>query len=363
MLPYLLSRRQVFRLTFGSALGLGLGTQRIWAAAAEAVAGWPDGQPVKVIVPGAPGNLAYNMMRFFLAERLGAAFGVVVDVVDRANRNYAAGAEPGVAVDAPDQLRDPEGVADLLKAAPDGHTLAFADISQLVRASYLGKTAYDLTRDFAPVASLFAAPVLLLATSALPAQDAPDFKAWLARAKQKPGAIRWAARGSASLGHLILEQVKIAAGVNIAHVPYPDGGGAIIADALAGKFDLLAVPAGPALIRPIKDGRLRPLAVSAPARLDKQLPNVPTLAELGLASANLSSIYGFFAPAATPQPILQRLTQVVNAQSRDAEVRHHIDAQGLVAVSGSAADFLRVITEMAGNIHAALQNAGIKTAA
>jgi tripartite-type tricarboxylate transporter receptor subunit TctC len=355
----------MFGLALGSALGLGLGARQTWAAAPAAFTptGWPSGQPITVIVPGAPGNLPYNMMKFFLAERFGAAFGVAVNVVDRADQDYSAGAEPGVAVNAPpDQFHDAVGVAGLVKAAPDGHTLAFADISELVRAFYLGKISYDPAKDFAPVASLFAAPVLLLATSALSAQDTADFKALLARAKQKPGALQWATRGAGSLGHLILEQVQAAAGVNIAPVPYPDDA-AITADALAGKFDLLAIPAGPALIRPIKDGQLRPLAVAAPARLKEQLPGVPTLAELDLPSANLSSIFGFFAPAGTPSFILQKLTQVINAQSRDAEVQHHIDAQGLVAVSGSAANFSRAMTEMAGYIRAALQRAGIKTVA
>ena len=363
-----LSRRQTLGLALGSALGLGLNAQQAWAAASAAaaspaVAGWPGGRPIRVIVPGAPGNLAYNMMRSLFAARLGVGFGVVVDVQapGLSGQDYEAGALPGVVVNDKDSSHAPGGMDGLVKAAPDGHTLAFADVSQLARAFYLGKAPYDPAKSFVPVASLFATPVLLLATSALSPQDAGDLPALLARAKQKPGSIRWASSGPVSLGHLILEQVKVAAGVNITHVPYTDNA-ALMADALAGKFELLAMPAGPVAIAQIRAGRLRPLAVGAPARLKEPMPRVPTLAELGLPSANLSAVFGFFAPTGTPPQIVQQLNQTINTQSHDAEVRHHIDAEDLVAIGGSAADFARVITETASNIRAALQAAGIKTA-
>jgi tripartite-type tricarboxylate transporter receptor subunit TctC len=296
------------------------------------------------------------MLRFFLAERLGVAFGVVVDVQDsdRARQDYLAGTAPGVVVNQKNQYHGPAGMVGLAKAAPDGHTLAFAVASPMALAFCLGKAPYDPAKDFVPVASLFAAPVLLLATPALSRQDAPDFPALLARAKQKPGAIRWATMGDMPLGHLILEQIKAAAGVNIEQAPHPSGE-SVLSDALAGEFELLAISAGPIVIGSIRSGRLRPLAVSAPVRVKEQLASVPTLAELGLPGANLSSVFGFFAPAGTSPEIVQKFNQTVNAQSHDAELRHHIDAEGLVAIGGSPADFVRIITETEGYIRVALQ--------
>jgi tripartite-type tricarboxylate transporter receptor subunit TctC len=327
-----LTRRQALGLALGSALGL----EPAWAAPAVSpapAANWPDQKPIKVIVPHAPGGLASNMMRAYLADRVGPELETKMKVQS----------QPGT-----------DGMAALARAAPDGYTLAFADTVLLTLAPLLGKTPYDPARDFAPIASVCAWPVLLMATPALARRDIPDFPALLARARAAPGIIRCAtAGGPAALGRLILEQIKTAAGVDIAHVPYP-ADGPLVADALAGKFDLLVMPSEPGLIRQIKAAQLRPLAVSAPARIKEQLPRVPTLAELGLPSANLSPVLGFFAPAGTPPDIVEKLNRAINTQSRDAEVRHHIDAIGLVAINGSAADFSRVIAGTTGNLRAAL---------
>jgi tripartite-type tricarboxylate transporter receptor subunit TctC len=275
------------------------------------------------------------MMRAYLADRVGPQLETDIKVQN----------QPGA-----------DGMAALAGAAPDGYTLAFADMELLTLAPLLGKTPYDPVRDFAPVASVCAWPVLLMATPALAQRDIPDFPALLARARAAPGVLRCAtAGGPAALGRLILEQIKATAGVDIAHVPYP-ADGPLAADALAGKFDLLVMPSEPGLMGRIKAGQLLPLAIGAPTRVKEQLPRVPTLAELGLPAANLSPVLGFFAPAGTPPDIVQKLNRAINIQSRDAEVRHHIDAVGLVAINGSAADFSRVMADATGNLRAALRN-------
>ena len=190
------------------------------------------------------------------------------------------------------------GANKVAKAAPDGYTLGFAAISPLALNPHLGKSPFDPAKDIVPVASVMVSPVLLLAT---PATDAKDFNALLAGARARPGAVRWATSGPASLGHIMLEQVKAAARVDITHVPYK-GGGQQMNDALSGQFEVLSTNASGAVMQHIQAGKLRPLAVGAPARLDA-LPAVPTLAELGFAAANLSSVFGVFAPAGTPAPV------------------------------------------------------------
>ena len=187
-------------------------------------------------------------------------------------------------------------------------------------------------------------PVLLLATSATPARDLREL---LAAARAKPGAIRWATSGPASLGHLMLEQLKAAAKVDISHIPYK-GGGQQITDALSGQFEVLSVNAGGAITQHVKAGKLRVLAVGAPARLDP-FPDVPTLAEAGFPAANLSSVFGLFAPAATPAAVVERMNAEVNRALANADLRARLAAGDNVPTGGTAAAFARLIAQESAN--------------
>lgn len=305
-----------------------------WPLMAHAQA-WPA-RPVRIVVAYPPGGVSDNVARA-LADRLALALGTSVVVENR------AGASGSIGMDA------------VAKAAPDGHTLGFAAISPLALNPHLGKSPFDPVKDIVPVASVMYSPVLLLGTSASPAGD---FKALLAGARARPGAVRWATSGPASLGHIMLEQVKGAAGVDITHVPYK-GGGQQLTDALSGHFEVLSTNAGPAVMQHLQAGKLRPLAVGAPARLDA-LPNVPTLAELGFAPANLSSLFGVFAPAGVPQPVLERLNAEINKALRTPELRSRLVASDNVPTGGSAAEFARQIVQESGNNARIIRAAGIK---
>ena len=241
------------------------------------------------------------------------------------------------------------------KAAPDGYSFGFSAISPLVLNPHLGKSPFDAARDIAPVASVIASPVLLLGTSALAAKD---FRELVAAAKARPGALRWATSGPASLGHIVLEQVKAGAGVDITHIPYK-GGGQQINDALGGQFEVLSVNAGPAVMGNLKAGKLKALAVGSPARLE-QLPQVPTLAELGLPAANLASVFGLFAPAGTPAAAIERLNAEVNKLLKDKDVLQKIDAADNVPTGGSAADFAKFIAGESSSNARIIKAAGIK---
>jgi tripartite-type tricarboxylate transporter receptor subunit TctC len=197
--------------------------------------------------------------------------------------------------------------------------------------------------------------VLLLATSA---STARDFRELLARAREQPGAIRWATSGQASLGHLMLEQLQAAAKVRMTHIPYK-GGGQQITDALSGQFEVLSVNASPSLIDQVKAGKLRALAVGAPRRLDT-LPGVPTLAELGYPAANLSSQFGFFAPAKLPAPILERLNAEIDRALGMPDVRSRLVASENVPTGGAARDFARTIASEAGSTARNVRAVGIQ---
>jgi len=241
------------------------------------------------------------------------------------------------------------------KAAPDGYTLGFAAISPLALNPHLGKSPFDPVKDVVPVASVMYSPVLLLATTAT---DAKDLPALLAAAKARPGAVRWATSGPASLGHIMLEQLKAGAKVDITHVPYK-GGGQQITDALSGQFEVLSVNTSPAIVQHIKAGKLRPLAVGAPSRIDA-LPNVPTLGELGFAPANLTSLFGVFAPAGTPAQVLERLNAEINKALALADVRARLTGADNVPTGGSASEFGRQIAAESDNNARIIKAAGIK---
>jgi tripartite-type tricarboxylate transporter receptor subunit TctC len=181
-------------------------------------------------------------------------------------------------------------------------------------------------------------PVLLLATQAITVRD---FGALLQYARDWPDKVRWATSGLGSVGHLMFEQLQAAARVRMVHVPYK-GGSQQVTDALGAQFEVLSINASPALLDPIRTGRLRPLAVGAPRRLDS-LPQVPTLAQLGFPQANLSSRFGIFAPGNLPQRLLGRLNSEVNAALETPEVRGRLLASENLPTGGTATEFARQI--------------------
>ena len=280
---------------------------------------WPV-KAVRLIVAYPPGGVSDVVARA-LAERLAPRLGVAVVVENR------AGASGTIGVNA------------VAKSAPDGYTLVFSAITPLTLNPHLGASPFDPFKDIAPVARVMYSPVLILATSA--AHDT-DFKSLLATAKARPGAMRWSTSGPASLGHVMLEQIRASAKVDITHVPYK-GAGPQINDALGGQFEVLSVNTSAAVLQHIKSGKLRPLAVGAPTRLES-LADVPTLAELGYPAANLSSHFGVLAPAGTPPVILDRLNADINSLLNLPAMRELLIAAECVAAPTSRAEFGKLIS-------------------
>jgi tripartite-type tricarboxylate transporter receptor subunit TctC len=272
-----------------------------------------------------------------LAARLGAQLGSTVVVENK------AGASGTIGMDA------------VAKAAPDGATLGFAAISPLVLNPHIGKSPFDPQKDIAPVASVMYSPVLLLATEATGTRD---FRTLIDDARARPGAVRWATSGQASLGHIVLEELRAAAKVNITHVPYR-GGAQQMNDALGAQFEILSINAGPAVAPHIRSGKLRPLAVGAPARLES-LPKVPTLGELGYPEANLTSLFGVFAPAATPPILIAKYNAEINKALASPELRAKLTATDNVPTGGGAEAFADEIAAEYENNARIVKAAGIK---
>jgi tripartite-type tricarboxylate transporter receptor subunit TctC len=305
------------------------------AALAAAAQSWPA-KPIKLVVAYPPGGISDNVARV-IADKIAPTLGVPVVVENK------GGASGAIGMDA------------VAKAAPDGYTIGFSAVSPLTLSPHLNKLAYDAKKDIAPVVSVMYSPVLIIAT---PASDAKDLKALLETARAKPGAVRWSTSGPASLGHIMLEQLKAAAKVDITHVPYK-GGGQQITDAIGGQFEVLSVNSSPAVVQQIKAGKLRALAVGAPSRIDT-LPNVPTLAELGYPAANLTSTFGIFAPAATPPAIVERLNAEINKALAAPDVRAKLVVGDNVPTGGTAAAFAKQIAQESESNARIIHQANIK---
>ena len=310
----LLQRRRFVR-RMGALLAASCALPRVLHAAAPP---WPQ-RPVRLIVVYPPGGVSDGMARA-LAEPLAQALGVPVLVENRAG----AGGSVGMGV--------------LARAVPDGCTLAFSAISPLTLQPLLARVAYDPLRSFAPVASVMRTPVLVVGTPAFAGRSFGDL---VAMARSRPGALRWASSGVATIGHMVLAQVRKQSRTDITHIPY-QGGGPQLNDALSGQFEVLSTNVAAQQLQYIESGRLRALAVGAPARIEA-LPSVPTLAELGFEKANRDSLFGIFAPARTPMAVVQRLNAEINRLLRAEPLHTRLRDAHNIPAGGPSEDFAREI--------------------
>jgi len=288
---------------------------------AQTSAAWPEARAIRIVVAYPAGGVSDVVARA-LGERLTAELKTPVVIENR------AGAAGNIGMDA------------VAKAAPDGFTLGFASVSPLTLNPHLSKSTYDPYKDIAPVVSVMYSPILLVAT---PSATAADFGALIDEARAHPGAVTWATSGKGSVGHIMVEQIMRKAGVTITDIPYK-GAGQQMQDALGGQFSVMSTNSSPALAAQLTDGKLRALATGAPKRLPKY-PDVPTFGELGFEEANMTSLFGLYAPAGTPQDIIMRINGVVNAALKDPAVAQLLSASDNIATGGSPQAFADAIAK------------------
>ena len=260
-------------------------------------------KPVRIIVGFAPGG-GTDIVARLLAQKLSEAMGQSFIVENR------AGATGMIA-------------AKLVATAPaDGYTLLMGHVnSQAIAPALMERPQYDPVKDFAPVAYVGYVPNVLVVNSALPVKTLPEL---LALAKSRPAGLSFASPGVGSTNHLAGEMLRKETGGNYVHVPYKGSSPAIV-DLLAGQIDM-NFDAMSSVAPYIKAGRLRPLAVTTPER-DPDLPDVPTMAELGFQTFNITNWYGVVAPAGTPQAVtgslhgaIQRILQMPDVSRKLAEL-------------------------------------------
>jgi len=214
------------------------------------------------------------------------------------------------------------------KSAADGYTLYLATTGALLSPILSPKLAYDLLKDFAPVALVATVPALLVAHPALPVKTARDLAAL---AKARPGQLAYASSGNASMGNLGMESFKLAAGIDILHIPYK-GAAPATTDLIGGHVQVAMLSLS--ILQPqVKAGKLRALAIASGKRA-ATMPDVPSMAEAGYAEVNADNWFGMLAPVATPREVTAKLHAAL-AQALDSpETKERLVAQGVeVALS------------------------------
>ena len=243
---------------------------------------WPS-KPIRYIVPFAPGGTTDILARV-VGEKLGAALGQTIVVDNRPGQGGSVGA------------------AELARAAPDGYTIGGGTISShAINASLYDKLSYDPVTSFAPITLYATQPNVLLLHPSVPAATLAEFIALL---KADPDKYSFGSAGIGTSQHISGELFKTMAGVKMQHVPYR-GSGQMIPELLGGTLQVAVDNIATALPH-MKAGKLRPLAVTT-AQRSSVAPDVPTMAESGLAGYELSSWQAVFAPAGTPPAIVERL--------------------------------------------------------
>jgi tripartite-type tricarboxylate transporter receptor subunit TctC len=223
--------------------------------------------------------------------------------------------------------------AALLQAPADGHTLLESGTATNINPLLGVKTAYDADRDLLPVVLLVTFPGVLVLNPSVPAANVEEL---VALAKSKPGVLNYGSPGSGSFAHLAMEQFNQLTGTRITHIPFR-GLGPTMMGLL--RYDVqMMISDIPGALENIRSGKLRALAQTGLTRMP-QLPDLPTLAELGLSGYEASGFLGIWVRAGTPPEATAILNREINAALASPEIRKYADNDGLSVAGGTAADF------------------------
>jgi tripartite-type tricarboxylate transporter receptor subunit TctC len=286
----------------------------LWAGAQTA---YPS-KPVRFIVPSAAGG-GTDIIARAVAQKLSEAFG----------QQFVVDNRPGAG-----QMIGIELVA---KSPADGYTILMAASTLAINPIMYKKVSYDPLRDFAPITQAASLPNVLVVHPSLPVKSVAEL---IAYAKQRPGRLNFASAGIGTSPQMSVELLKSMAGIDMVHIPYKGTSPGVV-DLLAGQVSVMTPNVLTALPH-IKSGRLRALAVTS-AKRSEALPDVPTIAESGLAGYDSTQWYGVLAPAGTPRGIVARLHDEIVRALREPDVRQRLAADGAEPVGSSPEEFAAFI--------------------
>jgi tripartite-type tricarboxylate transporter receptor subunit TctC len=296
---------------------------------------YPD-KPVRLIVPFSAGS-AVDILARIPAQKLSELWGHPIVVDNRVGANGTIGTEAAA------------------KAPADGYTLLLANDAGLATSPALySKLPYDPLRDFAPIALAASIPIVLVVNASFPASSVKEL---VSQAKANPGKIHYASGGNGSAQHLPMEMFKLAAGIDLVHVPYK-GLGPAFNDVVAGQIPVMF--AGMSNVFPhVKSGRIRALAIAS-AKRSAAMPELPTMQEAGIAGFDYAAWAGFLAPAGTSPAIISKVNSDLVRVLGVPEVHDKLAALGFEISPGTPQEFGAKIEREVAKIAKVVKDAGIR---
>ena len=272
-------------------------------ASFSSLAAFPD-KPIRLIVPSAPGGAPDALMRA-LGQQLSVQMGVPVVIDNKPGGSYVI------------------GTMDLVKSAPDGYTLAYGNVVSLAtNKSLLAAVPYDVDKDLTLVSNTLRLSNLMIVNNDLPVKTVPEL---IAYAKKNPGKLAFASDGNGTTAHLGVELFKATTGIHMLHVPYRAATSAVT-DLIGGGIQMMMINtpvSGPLA----QSGKVRAIGISSPQR-SAIYPDVPTIAEQGLAGFEVTAWGGIIGPANMPRDIVARLNAEIRTALASATVRERFRTLG-----------------------------------
>jgi tripartite-type tricarboxylate transporter receptor subunit TctC len=305
----------------------------VFAAGAAFAQDYPA-RPIRIIVPLTPGSGA-DIAGRIVAKHMSDAFRQPVLVENRPGAGGIIGTQA------------------MLAAEPDGYTLMVQSASHAANPAIYKSLPYDPLKDIVDVAILGMTPYVMITAKG---GAYPTLKSLIDAAKAQPGHIPFASAGVGSSTHMAAEYVAQVAGIKMLHVPYK-GSPEAIQDTIAGRTSFYMAPLD-AAIGHLKEGKLAAFGVSS-AKRAAIVPDIPTLAEAGLAGYDLSLWFGMWARAGTPAAVVQKLNAQVNAIVRGKDVNEQFGRIGIAAAPMSTADFAKFVREQMGTFRRIAREANI----
>ncbi len=277
-------------------------------------------KPIRLIAPFSPGG-ATDVLARIVGQKITERLGQPVVIENRVGAGGNIGAE------------------QVAKSSPDGYTLLMGGVPHAIGMSLYTKLGYDMVKDLSAVAEVASFPSLIVLHPSLPVKSVKEL---IALAKARPGQLNFGSAGNGSPNHLALELFDTMADVKMVHIPYK-GTGQVIGDLLAGQLQLASM-GFPIAMPHVKSGKLRAIALTGTTR-SPLMPNLPTIAEAGLAGFDVTSWYGVFGPAALPREIVARLNSEISSAITAPDLKEKLIALGAEPSTKTPDKFAQYVRE------------------